>query len=167
MRINPCHGCSRRHGCEQREVFRQRVLGIGARTVTFHCPILTAEIRPGRRVVIPAKFVVEHDTGPWETAVQIENAKATIRSVYPGHYFTSVIDADAFDADEWAFFTEHASNPENIRNRRKMHHNRIVEFLDEPDHPTCKRGELTTGGVCDWRRSGGVCACSPGTDGSF
>ncbi len=137
MRIKPCHGCPLSKGCEQRETFRAAAKGTGAASITFRCPILSREVREGRRVLIHVKMVASGES--WDdTAVYTGVARATILYAKADHSFSSAIDLDNFTPDEWADFREHARDPERLHFRRTAKHSRIAAFLDEPDAVACK-----------------------------
>lgn len=138
-RINPCFRCPLRHGCEQRAEFQRRVVGLGARSVTFACAKLAAELRPGRRVAIkhPAAVPCRGD----DDGYTIEHIKvaATITAVDSGMRFSSVVDPtpEVFDGDD------------KYRFRRKQAHYRILRFLDEPDLKLCDAGNVQHDGKCE------------------
>lgn len=144
--IKPCRGCPLQGGCELKETFRKRAMGIGARTVAFNCPRLAKEVRVGRRIRIIQPVATENPLDDRETVIWRVKVKATIASVRPDYSFSSVIDVDEMERitssgevvkGEWT--------PEVIEQRRfrKMQkHSRIMEFLDEQDARTCGKGEL-------------------------
>ncbi len=140
-RINPCFGCPLRKDCEQREIFRKKAQRLGARSVSFDCPILHREIQPGRRVVVRAYVANEDWTS--EYAMHPVDVVATITSVAAGHRFACTVDADQGIEDKYRF-------------RRKQAHTRIISLVDER-RLVCAQGNVQTpGGICDNK---GGCYC--------
>ncbi len=134
MYMFPCNGCPFREGCAQRDDFKARAKGLGARLVRFACPILDRELRPGRRIIMRARFMspdpdgFEHDMSFWYGEVP-----ATITAVRNGYKFSSVIDEAALTPDQWEAVKERAREPHLIHRRKSATHRRIVRLLDEPD----------------------------------
>jgi hypothetical protein len=60
VRINPCHGCPLKKGCDLYDEFRQRAAGIGARSVTFRCQRVVEKIRPGTRITMSMPWMDEN-----------------------------------------------------------------------------------------------------------
>lgn len=164
VRIEPCHGCKLRVGCEQIVEFKSKASGIGARTVRFDCPKLLAEMRPGRRIMVatPRARGCGHPYGP---DMRIENVAvpATILRTSGFHQFSCVIDPghvygrlthDGFELPD-----------EKYRFRRRMNHQRILRFLDEPDREICQFGNpiIPATGTCDRAPDGGECICKEPT----
>lgn len=158
VRINPCHGCPAREGCKQREEFRRRVSGLGLRSATFRCDRLAAELRRGRRVLVPTPCPKAtgryYDGDGW--TVQMVAVPATITNSHDG-WFSCVIDPGrvygGINGDE-------TENTDKYRFRRRMRAARIVRFLDEPDRAFCEVGArlLLPSGECD-RPLGEWCEC--------
>ena len=135
----PCHDCLIKRGCDLREDFRQRIAGLGARSVRFKCSILDRELRMGRRVQVrmtlpdeerwsPSPYY-DHD-GSWRERV----VSGTLLSGPTRDYrFGFLIDADALSDEEWTEAQAGLRNPEKVRTRSRLRHSRIVSFLDEPD----------------------------------
>ena len=134
MHIAPCHRCGLKAGCAQNEIFREKVRGLGARSVRFACPILAREIRPGRRIIMHAKFATG---GPYEDYwVGSFDVPATILDVQDRYRFTALIDEAALSREQWRDLKAYARAPDSVRIRGRVHHSRIVRFLDEPDQIT-------------------------------
>lgn len=146
MRINPCHGCPLREGCEQREEFRQRTRGLGARSVRFRCDKLERALYPGRRIMIGTPRMV----GEWEPDLRVQSTAvpATITGFHDDK-FTCVIDPGhvrgQIDGDGCE-----APPEDKYRFRKYMRAQRIIHFLDEPDMPICEYGRVLRNGVCDF-----------------
>lgn len=133
--LAPCHGCPFRHGCQQRDDFKARTKGLGARQVRFACPVLDRELRPGRRIIMRARFM-SPDENLWGDEVMAfwnGEVPATITAMREDYKFSSIIDQDALTAEEWAAVKERAHQPELIHRRKAATHRRIVRLLDEPD----------------------------------
>lgn len=132
--IAPCHGCPFRHGCAQRDEFKARTKGLGARHVRFACPVLDSELRPGRRIIMRARFMAP-DENSYEDAMSFWHGEvpATITAMRDNYKFSSIIDRDALTADQWDAVKERARMPELIHRRKAATHRRIVRLLDEPD----------------------------------
>ncbi len=158
MRINPCHGCPVRDGCALRDEFRQRARGIGARSVTFHCPRLAEEFRPGRRVLVPTPRL--KDMGSCyepDYRVEMVAVPATVTG-YRNAEFSCVIDPGHVygNLDEDG---ERGAADDKFRFRRAMRVQRVVRFLDEPDRARCKHGRVALpDGDCD-KPPGEDCYC--------
>lgn len=158
VRINPCHGCPLREGCEQRDEFRRKVSGLGLRSATFRCQRLDDGLRKGRRVMITTPKM--RDRGSlWEPHYTTEHVPvpATITGSHdgmftcvidPGRVYGSVVDGEASTdgADKYRF-------------RRRMRAQRIIRFLDEPDMAVCDLGRPMRGDQCD-RTSDEPCYCA-------
>lgn len=140
VRLEPCHGCPLRAGCEQREQFRKRVAGLGLRSARFRCEKLAKEMRPGRRIVTLHPVEENHshasDYEPDIRMVQHE-ALATIYTTRNDR-FSCIIDAGQFELAE-----------DRFRFRKARRHTRIVRFLDEPDRPLCHQDHIMVDGKCD------------------
>jgi hypothetical protein len=150
VRINPCFGCLLREGCAQRDDFRRRASGLGARSVTFDCPILAERIAPGVRITITAPVL---DTGyGWDGSEHVKmftkNLAATITSVQPGHRFACVVDPDQLDPDE----VQEGKDVNVLRFRKTQRHTRIRAFRDEPRATICDFGNVKRPDGCDFRR---------------
>lgn len=142
MRINPCHGCPLRNGCEQREVFRRKAKRTGARSISFSCPILSRAVSVGARIVINAKRPDDGEYGMELVNVAVE---ATITHVAANHTFACTIDRGQGIEDQYRF-------------RKFQKHIRIVEFLDQPRGLVCQSGNVRNAeGVCDGKN--GACWC--------
>jgi hypothetical protein len=142
VRVNPCFACPLRTGCEHRNELRAKALGIGAVSVNFRCERLAKELRPGRRVMVPAISVVEGRYYDEERKSSIA-VPATITGAVKGYQFVCVIDPGALP--------EHIDgrDMELYRFRKPMRHTRIIRFLDEPDAQVCKNGRVMRGETCD------------------
>jgi len=154
-RINPCHGCPVRDGCEQRDEFRRRVSGCGARSVTFRCERLTEALRPGRRVMISTPYVdVRSDYDDWRMAQKA--VPATISGSHEDK-FTCTIDPGHVQGGLNNDGEEDPASLDKYRFRKRMRAQRIIRFLDEPDMPVCKNGRVQRGGACDAPDGGCYC----------
>lgn len=149
VRINPCHGCPLREGCEQRTEFRRRVSGLGLRSATFRCGRLDEALRPGRRIMISTPYM-EDRSSYWEPDYRVRHkaVPATITGAHDGT-FTCTIDpghvVGKIDCDGAA----DEESVEKYRFRRRMRAQRIIRFLDEPDQPICRNGRVQRDGKCD------------------
>lgn len=151
--IHPCRGCPLRDGCEQREVFRKKVGGLGLVSARFRCDRLAAEVRMGRRIVIQQP-IPGADNGDRYYPTTYRDVKATISAVDPRYRFSCIVDPGQINADE-------VSNPDKLdryRFRKRMSHQRIRAFLDEPDGVFCEQGNLRRGDGCDRLDSDCMCA---------
>lgn len=159
-RLNPCHGCPVRAGCEQREVFRAKARGLGARSITFRCPRLDKELRQGRRILVMTPRMKEHvRSTAYEPDFRVEMVAvpATITGSHDGE-FTCVIDPGHVYG-RLNGNLEESPPDDKYRFRRKMRAARIIRFLDEPDMEVCKNGaRVMRGGVCD-RLPDEACYC--------
>jgi hypothetical protein len=155
MRINPCHACPLRNGCENREVLRKKASGTGARCISYDCDKLGKELRAGRRIMIETIILTPTDNhwyDGWDRSYR--NVKATI-TAHSGYYrFACVIDPGQITEDDIA---ENA-DLNKIRFRKTMRHTRIVQFLDEPDAEMSICGNVKRNGKCE-RQDGKECDC--------
>lgn len=137
MNLFPCHGCPFREGCQQREVFRSKTKGLGARVVKFACPILDREMRYGRRITMWCRFVSGDPSGDdsYGQSYWYGEVPATITGVYADYKFSSVIDQDALTPEQWDEVKEFAHSPHLVHVRRSATYRRIRQFLHEPDVP--------------------------------
>lgn len=156
VRINPCHGCPVRDGCEQRDEFRRRVSGCGARSVTFRCEKLTEALRPGRRIMVSTPYLdIRRDFGDWQMAHKA--VPATITGSGDGK-FTCTIDPGHVQGGINNDGDEDAANVDKYRFRKSMRAQRIIVFLDDqPDMPICKNGRVQRAGACDAPDGGCYC----------
>jgi len=154
-RINPCHGCPLREGCDLRETFRERtrLLGDVARSVTFRCKKLADALRPGRRVLVPTPRPKE---GPYswggDPDIQIESVAvpATITGSHDNTFSCVIDEGNVFG--RWSYEAGGQQAPdERFRFRKSMRHTRVVRFLDEPDRRLCEMGKrvMKADGTCD------------------
>lgn len=157
-RINPCHGCPAREGCEQRDEFRRRIAGIGARSVTFRCERLNAALRPGRRIVIGTPVMVDHSSY-CEPNFRIRQTAvpATITRSHDGK-FTCVIDPGHVRGRLDLYENDEPEDIEKYRFRKYLRAQQIIRFLDEPDMPVCRNGRVQRDGTCDAPDGGCYCA---------
>lgn len=157
VRINPCYGCPISAGCELRDEWRHKVMGLGLRSVWFECPKLEDAIRPGRRVVIRHPVYDGDAEGGPEYVKHIE-VKATITTIRtPGHSFACVLDPGQITKED--LFDNTKATAHEIRWRKTQAHRRIQKFLDEPDMPVCSNGNVTRDGVCETRDLNARCGC--------
>lgn len=151
--INPCRGCPLREGCDQRDVFRKKVAGLGMISANFRCDKLGAEVRVGRRIVIEQPIAGESDSYG-ERTIGRRDVKATIAAVDRRYRFSAIVDPGQIAAEEVADETK----LDQYRFRKRMGHHRIRGFLDEPDGLFCEAGNLKRGNACD--RLMGDCMCA-------
>lgn len=149
MRIEPCHGCPIRDGCETREIFRKKARGMGAVSVRFRCSVLAAALRRGRRITLSMPFEKEA-SGSWGADPDWRIVKHAVAATITGQdssgtKFRAVVDPGQGVEDRFRF----------LRYRR---HTRIIRFLDEPDMGFCINGELLRDGKCD--TSHNYCICN-------
>jgi hypothetical protein len=161
VRINPCHGCPLREGCDQRDEFRRKVRGLGLRSATFRCQRLDDGLRKGRRIMISTPQMRDRGSSynP-DYCVEMVAVPATITSSYDG-MFTCVIDP----GHVYGRVFEDAPAGEDVdkyRFRRRMKAQRIIKFLDEPDMALCDTGRVVRNGQCD-RTADEVCYCAEAT----
>jgi hypothetical protein len=159
MRIAPCHGCPVGKGCERREELRAKVRGIGARSVTFRCDKLDAELRPGRRIMISTPRMWDRGNRH-ETDFRVEGVAvpATIVASHDGE-FSCVIDRGHVHGGLGAD-GEPEPPKDRYRFRRLMRASRIIRFLDEPNREVCKQGRvLLPDRTCD-RPEDETCYCA-------
>jgi len=156
--INPCRGCPLRDGCALRAEWRQKVCGLGLRNAWFVCPTLAKEIRPGRRiqVTIPVMGIgYDYRGGEHECFGGRKMVRATITTADArNHTFACVVDPGQISEEEQF---SNSKTIDEIRFLKRRHHWRIVQFLDEPDLPLCKLGNVLRDGKCD--TSDGSCSC--------
>lgn len=153
VRVKPCYMCPLRKNCDLKTDFVKRVSGLGLRSATFTCPILTAEIRLGRRIKIRG-FCME--IGGYNSDAPII-VPMILRATISGgcgkdHRFSAVVDPGQIEPDDVALFTggdDPDGTAERIRFRKSMSHIRIIEFLDEADGVFCSSGCLVRDGKCD------------------
>jgi hypothetical protein len=148
---------------------RKKVRGLSARSVRFNCPILGAEVRPGRRIVIRHPVFVTgyaYDGSEHSVAWKVET-KATISSVRPDYSFAAIVDAGqiedhAEDNPIGSDGEELSSEQVNDRRfRKRQSHIRIVRFLDEPDRKICEVGNiLLPSGGCERSSKNDECRCA-------
>lgn len=163
--IKPCRLCPLRENCQQRDEFRARVrdLGSAARSVEFRCPVLSAEVRKGRRIIISQAYSGYVDDyyscEPTEVTCGAGRREipATITFVWPDYSFQCTADKDAFEAIWSDEMPETLEKWMPKRFRRRQKHHRIVRFLDEPDRPITECGNVGVKGACDSRT--GACEC--------
>lgn len=159
VRINPCHGCPLREGCEQRDEFRRRVHGLGLRSATFRCAKLDEALRPGRRIMVPTPRARDRGNG-YEMDIRVEKVAvpATVTGAHDGE-FTCVIDPGHIYG-RLSYDGEEIPPDDKYRFRRKQRASRIIRFLDEPDMPLCKTGaRVLRDGTCD-RPDDWPCYCA-------
>lgn len=58
---------------------------------------------------------------------------ATILDTQDQYRFTALIDEAALSPEQWRDLKAYARAPDSVRIRGRVHHSRIVRFLDEPD----------------------------------
>jgi len=166
MRLNPCHGCPARDGCEQREVYRAAVAGIGARNVSFTCAVLAARMKPGTRITISTPTVTfggyRHYTDEPIERWGVKDVAATILATRPDHKFSCVVDPGELDAECVA----EDKDVNRLRFRKMRPHTRIKAFRDEPPLKVCEGGNVLRDGACD-RRDEWCCRVTPQDDGGW
>jgi hypothetical protein len=156
VRINPCHGCIIREGCELRAAWREKLSGLGLRSARFNCPKLASEVRVGRRITVLAP-VSDYDTSEYGTSASRQEVKATITAVNKNHDFACVVDPGQLTEDD--IYDEH-SDVDKIRFWKFRKPTRIHKLLDEPDVKICENGNIRRNGVCDYRKDKqNQCAC--------
>lgn len=164
MRINPCHACPLRNGCDNREALRKKASGTGARCISYDCDKLDKELRIGRRIMIETVILTPTDNPYYADDVydrSRRNVKATI-SARSGYYrFACVVDPGEITEEDVA----EGIDVNKIRFRKTMRHTRIVRFLDEPDTKMSVCGNVMRDGDCD-RQDGGDCNCYQFSDGT-
>lgn len=158
VRINPCHGCPLREGCEQRDEFRRRVRGLGLRSATFRCQKLDDALRQGRRIMVATPRIRDCGSGYYpDHRVEMVAVPATITGSRDGE-FTCVIDPGHVYG-QMSYEGDEIPPDEKYRFRRKQRASRIIRFLDEPDMEVCKDGgRVQRNGACD-RPPGEICYC--------
>ena len=156
VRINPCHGCPLRTGCNLRLDFAQRVRGLGLRSAMFDCDRLSKTLAVGTRIVVTMP-TFSYDARDNEVVCGRREVKATIHA---SHLNTFACVIDKSDMDDMVEDGEISENvdPNKIRWRKSMRHSRIIRFLDEPRWTTCVSGNLVSpDGVCQVRHNN--CDC--------
>ena len=165
--ITPCTRCPLSFGCTQRDEFRRRARGLRAVSVRFRCPILTKEVRPGRRIIIrmPVARYTGHAEAEEYEICHVE-VPATITAARKDHSFSCVVDKTAYqEAMEDSAGLDDKTSPEfDVRRFRKTQkHVRIVSFSDFPDGKICESGNrLLDDGECDRHPNDreGRCPCA-------
>jgi hypothetical protein len=152
MRINPCHACPLRNGCEEKKAIQAKASGTGARSISYDCDKLEKELRIGRRILIenvilsPGDYEMEYSRSWFKV-------KATITGRSGYYRFACVVDPGQITEE----MTVEGIDINKIRFRRTMRHTRIVGFLDEPDAILCACGNVQIDGLCD--TPGGLKKC--------
>lgn len=144
-RVYPCHGCPLARSCTfQFELRENAKAAPGARRVYYDCPILDAEIRPGRRIEQMQSFLA----GP---TIELRPVRGTIVARAAGFYmYRAVMDAGQG--------IEAAPAGHLLRFRRPQPWRQIGRFLEEPDREVCKNAAIKLeGGGCDNVKG---CACA-------
>ena len=159
VRINPCHGCPAKTDCDLYEQFRAVACGIGARSVSFRCERIKAELRPGRRVVVPTPRmrVRQVYSGSFYCLIEMVAAPATVTASDDAGWFSCVIDPGNVYGRPEEVTGEPSPPSDKYRFRKKMRAARIIRFLDEPDAEICARGNVKQNGKCN--TSSGECQC--------
>jgi hypothetical protein len=146
MRINPCHGCPFKKGCELYVKFQARTKGIGARSVTFRCQRIVEKLPKGTKVTMSMPYLNEDG---WTPEIIISPMAATILHVSDDGKFNAVMDKDERIDDD------------RFRWRKTKHVRAIVSILDEPIVHVCKNGNpMLTEDTCDNSRQRGGCLCA-------
>ena len=153
--IHPCRMCPIRERCDLRANLRKRATATGARSVTYDCPRLSAELRPGRRIEISTPYLDRYDPDDGSPIIRRRVAPATVTSIDRSYRFTCVVDPSPEFGDKEMEFEE-VRDRNLVRFRRRRRHSTILRLLDEPDMPLCEYGRVQRDGVCDVP---GTCEC--------
>jgi len=155
VRLNPCHGCpvpklvADADCISKRSEMRTKVRGLGLSSAAFKCPILPKHFRNGRRVSINTpilKYGRYHDDG---FNVCWKEVKATVLA-FDGRRFQCVIDLADMEQAREESDKESDKEAKDFIYRKPMLAARVVSFLDEPDKPLCKGGNVANDeGKCD------------------
>ena len=160
VRINPCHGCPLREGCDQRDEFRKRVSGLGLRSATFRCAKLAEALRPGRRVMVPTPEmrVQQVYPGDFDCRIEMVAVPATVTASDDAGGFSGVIDPGHVYGRPEEVTGEPSAPADKYRFRKKMRSARIIRILDEPDRKICEQGRVMVGDQCD-KPADEICHC--------
>lgn len=154
MRINPCHGCPAREGCERISEMKDITRRLGAVSVKFTCDRLDHEMRIGRRIMTDVPRIRAHPASlePEEVYSKV-SVPATITG--RGGYYEFTCTTDPGTAKPRPFRDEDREQVERRRFLKWRKHTRITRFLDEPDRKVCESGRvLLPGGACDGHPDG-------------
>jgi hypothetical protein len=164
MRLNPCHACPLRKGCENLDQLKKKASGTGARSISYDCAKLDKEMRIGRRILIETVILTPTDNPYYGGDVydrSRRNVKATITARSGYYRFACIVDPGQITEEDVA----EGVDTNKIRFRKTMRHTRIMGFMDEPDAEISMCGNVKRDGKCE-RQDGRECDCYQFTDGS-
>lgn len=157
VRINPCHGCPIRKGCDLKTDFSRKVAGLGLRSATFNCARLAERLAPGTRIVVTMPVFGPTEYGDAEVVCSRHEVPATIVTS-KGNAFACIVDLEAVKVMEEDGYLSETADPNKIRFRKTMKHTRIVRFLNEDKREMCMFGNpMLPSGKCDTRDN--ACSC--------
>lgn len=153
--IKPCHGCTFRKECKLGEEYRSAIKGIkGLRSASFNCPRLAEELRPGRRIKVECTVGLIPDERVYgyqdDYMVALDGVVTATITSSKGAKFSWTIDPGELSMEDQGDLAPDDAQKLNIRRFRRPKHMRVIrEFLDEPDSPISKCGNVIRDGACD------------------